>query len=243
MREPTPLHRSDRQPSPGAGWLTLAAREQLARDLADLPELVDQLHRHYRDLVSRGDRNPDDPQERYPVTLTVVDLADPRPKPTIREDPIWSSIGGRRGGVLPMLASWVALADGEMWDVDYAHLAPADPPTVTSEAGWLGRHLDWITQQQWVVELAAMIRTLASDLEIIVGPAYARPLPDERVLATAAELADILDRPSSTIRRWIAEGRIPPAGVIDRDGRRRQVYFVVDARNATSHLRERITAP
>ena len=212
--QPTPLHRADRQNS-AVAWLTFAATENLKRNLNDLPELVDQLRRHYPDLLGAGERNPDDPKVRYPAKLAVVDLADGRAKGGTNdpagEADLARRIGARRWGVLQTLASWVVLADGEMWDDDHQHHPPADTPTVTTEAGWLVRHLEWISMQQWSTEMADDIAGMVRDLETIVGPAYARPLSDRDVLATATELADILRAPSGTIRSWIARGRLQQA--------------------------------
>jgi excisionase family DNA binding protein len=62
-------------------------------------------------------------------------------------------------------------------------------------------------------------------------------------LLTIAEAADSIDRPESTIRRWISEGRLEPAAT---NGRTRY-YFESDiltveaaCRSRMSHQRERI---
>lgn len=187
-------------------WITQAQREQLARDLADLPDLVDQLERHYPELLGRGERGGEDPQMRYPARLSVLDLADNRPKrvspwrgylPNAAELHAFARdvCGGvRRRGVIQELGGWVRMAHEEMQQDGAPHSHPATSldawaatttgdvwptciggPTVTTEAGWLRRRLDWICGRQWVDELADDMRRLVADLEVIVGPAYAAP--------------------------------------------------------------------
>jgi len=146
-------------------------------------------------------------------------------------DPQWWStmarnIGARRQGILPTLGSWVSLAVGEMHDADEWHTVPADPdrvvwvvtpcgsasptkpgPTVASEAGWLLLHLNWICDQQWVLELAAEVRDIVRDLEQLGVDLRG---PDHKATGTARELADDLDIPIGTMRRWIACGWLTP---------------------------------
>lgn len=212
-------------------WLDLATRYQLERDLTDLPELTTQLERNYDALLARGDRNPDDPQERYPIRTNVLDLADRRWKQEAITDPAGEAdlarrIGARRLGILPTLASWVSLTVGEMHDAEAWHTRPADPdqvvwvvttageihatkpgPTVASEAGWLRRHLDWIVEQQWVTELADEVRQIVTDLDSL---GISHEGPDHHATGTLLELSDALDIPAGTLRRWAALGWLAP---------------------------------
>lgn len=208
---PTPLRRSDRTPQLAA-WLNPAARAQLERDLDDLPDLADQLDQHYDDLLAHPTRSPDDPWIRYPIDAHPLDLADRRSKgpglDPIGEADLARRIGARRAGILPTLGSWVRLAEGEMLDLDVSHTDPADQPTVTTEAGWLSQHLDWIGGQQWVTELAHDVRGLAADLTQLIGPAYAEP--DHSATATITELAASTGIPAQTIYRWVHLGYLVP---------------------------------
>lgn len=257
-------------------WITQAQREQLARDLADLPDLVDQLERHYPELLGRGERGGEDPQMRYPARLSVLDLADNRPKrvspwrgylPNAAELHAFARdvCGGvRRRGVIQELGGWVRMAHEEMQQDGAPHSHPATSldawaatttgdvwptciggPTVTTEAGWLRRHLDWICGRQWVDELADDMRRLVADLEVIVGPAYAAPLPDREVLATQAELVERLKVPRGTISYWTSTGRLRQAvdpatgrGLLDAAGRK--LYLVVEAQSLKVARRPRV---
>lgn len=146
-------------------------------------------------------------------------------------DPAWWAdlarrMGSRRQGILPTLASWVSLAAGEMHDAGAWHTTPADPdqivwvvtpdgdthatkpgPTVTTEAGWLRRHLDWIAGQQWVTELAGEVHDIVTGLDAL-GISLAGP--DHRATGTVRELADDLDIPEQTIRDWIRKEWLLP---------------------------------
>jgi len=221
--EPTPIKRADRDNTP-ADWLSPAAREQLARDLDDLPELADQLSRHYDALLAKGSRDERDKTVRYVIEPGVLDLADVRAKDGIELNPIDAGDcarrnGGRRTGVLVVLGDWVRLADGEMWDLGIEHGDTASVPTVTTEAGWLARHLAWIGGQQWVTEMAGVIRSIVADLESHVGPAYAAP--DPTTVGTVTELAALTGIPAGTIYRW-SMGRLTLAG---KDDKGRRLYF------------------
>lgn len=76
---------------------------------------------------------------------------------------------GARRGMLPTLGQWVRLAEGEMRDEGQECTNPAEKPTVTTEAGWLAMHLDWIVQRQWVTELADDVRRMHRGLSGIIG--------------------------------------------------------------------------
>lgn len=94
---------------------------------------------------------------------------------------------GRRVGVLRCLESWVRLAAEEMTDEGAEHVEPASPidawvatadgevwpwaiggPTITTEAGWLAMHMDWICEQQWVIELEQDVTGIWHDLRKVV---------------------------------------------------------------------------
>ena len=237
---PTPLLRSARAPQL-TDWLGQAAREQLRRDLRDLPGLVDQVDRHREALLRQGTPTLDR-IGRIPANLQVVDLTDQRTKDgaaildPIGEADLARRIGERRHGILPTLSSWVSLAVGEMHDCDCAHTPPVDPaerqPTITTESGWILQHLDWIVGQQWVVELAQDVRGIVADLEQLVGPEGLAP--DERTAMCALDLAELLDISSSTVRMWKARGWIDwamdPSGDVIRDLKGRRAFWVVEAR-------------
>lgn len=57
-------------------------------------------------------------------------------------------------------------------------------------------------------------------------------MTDRPLLATAAELAEILNVTERTVRNWIARGRLVPAGDwTPRGGRTIPLYAVADARS------------
>jgi hypothetical protein len=110
---------------------------------------------------------------RPPVNLVVLDLQDVREKPD--SDPqrtdynLDRRAGARRQGVLPTLASWVRLVDGELWDEGLVHDAPADTPSVATECVWLSAHVDWILEQQWASEIADECSAILRDIQAAIG--------------------------------------------------------------------------
>ncbi len=237
-RNPTPQHPADRPADPDQPTLTPMQREQLTRDLHDLPELCDHMHANYWWFVGRGSRDPDDRSVAYVIDPAPVDLYDWRLKGRgVHADPIGEAdlamrIGAQRAGVLPLLAGWVDLIAGEMRDQHAHHTAPAIPHTVTSAAGWITRHLDWISTQPYTYELRHQVRDLVVNLERLVGPAYAAP--DTRTLQTADQLAQLLGIEPDTIRQWKSRGLIEPAvdprtGEIMRAGRQ-PLYYTREAK-------------
>jgi predicted RNA-binding Zn-ribbon protein involved in translation (DUF1610 family) len=104
---------------------------------------------------------------------------------------------GAREGILRNLGDWVRICVEEMDEALAAHTEPAgkrdvwvvdsrgdcwagfvETATITTEAGWLSMHLDWIAQQQWSDELAEDVHRMHRDLKRIIGegrPEY-RPL-------------------------------------------------------------------
>lgn len=195
-------------------WLDLAARLQLERDLADLPTLVELLERNYDALLSRGDRNPDNPNEKYPIRPDVLDLADRRWKWATNgieprtlatrgivehaADPAGEAdlarrIGARRLGVLPTLASWVSLTVGEMHDAGQWHLRPADPDQVV----WVATTTGEIRATKPGPTVASEAGWLLRHLDWIVGQQWVTELADElrRIVEDLARLGVTMDGP------------------------------------------------
>jgi len=209
-------------------WLDLAARLQLERDLADLPTLAELLDRNYFHLLAKGDRNPLDSAVRYVVKFDALDLADRRFKPAYTAaDPVIEAdtarrMGARRQGILPTLASWVGIVVDDMHRHDAWHRIPTDPdqivwavdlegiahpskpgPSVASEAGWLGSHVDWIVGQPYVIELADELRRIVLDLAAL-GICFTGP--DHSAIGTVNELAESTGIPAATIWQWARDG-------------------------------------
>lgn len=208
-------------------WLDPASRAQLDRDLSDLPELVDQLEANYGALLARGGRNPDDPWITYPASLKVIELADKRTKGAPIADAADQSeidrlAGSRRLGVLPSLEMWVRMVEADMLDLDIEHRPPRldDTGTVTTAAGWIAAHLDWIAGRQEVQELAAEVRGMVIDLERVVGAAYAAP--DPTTVGTVGQLAAWTGVSPATLHRWAGSGWLEEVG---RDERGKRLYL------------------
>lgn len=199
-------------------WLDLAARLQLERDLGDLPTLAELLERNYDDLLARGDRNPDDSSVRYVTRFTVLDLADRRRKAVVEDDPagvadLARRMGARRLGILPTLESWLFAYEADMLDAGEDHVTPVldGTSTVTTAAGWLRQHLDWIVEQPGSEQLASEVRDIVRDLDTL---GINLDGPDHRATGTVRELADALDIPAPTIYGWIRLGYLQPIGHI-----------------------------
>jgi len=237
MSAPTPWRRADRAPQM-TNWLTEAERLQLERGLNDLPELADQLEANYGAFVMAGSSDEVDRRIRHPLDPEPADLADRRSKgpmlDPIGEANLTRSIGERRAGVLPTLTSWVVLVESEMLDLSVQHAdpLPAAEATVTSQAGWLSRHLDWIGGQQYVRELFTDVADLVADLTRLVGPAYAKP--NDRTVLCSLELAEVLEVEHSTVRGWKFKEWIDyacdPEGRFILDDRGRRTFYVTEAR-------------
>ena len=165
-------------------WLTQQQQRTLAAQLAALPQLgalaVTAIHRER--LGGSGARSV--PGSKPPLNLAAAALATLRDLPMPADWPVrdgglvWVDHRGHvhaddemPGSLVSVLASWTRLAEAELLEahemaVDWRHAAPtplADQPTVASECAWLARHLVWIVQQQWVVELADDVRRLVRD--------------------------------------------------------------------------------
>jgi hypothetical protein len=72
--------------------------------------------------------------------------------------------------VLAMLEAWAELVRDER------HIKPCRQTTVTSEAGLLLAHLDWIITQPFVSDLAQEIREVKSALHSAIGDHAPRPV-------------------------------------------------------------------
>lgn len=154
---------------------------QVHRSLIEIPDLYSLLPL-FTGLMSGsgepsgGGGNP----SRPPANLALVDLTDTREKPDAeaqRTDyDLDRMAGGRRQGVLPTLASWTRLVDGELWDEGIEHDDPAADPTVVSECAFLLTHLGWCSEQQWFDELAADVKSIRRDLRDAVRERDEEPL-------------------------------------------------------------------
>ena len=219
------------------GWLSLADRLQLERELADLPTLADILERNYDALLALGDRDPDDRSVRYVTRFDVLDLADRRHK---REgDPdaagladLARRMGARRLGILPTLESWLASYEADMLDRGVEHTDPVldGRSTVTTAAGWLSAHLDWIALQpgseQLVAEVHDIVLGLAALGVTIDGP-------HEQACLSADELAERFEVSRRTLYRWLDAGMLSDVGKVDR----RRVFVVHEVRALLDHPR------
>ena len=97
-----------------------------------------------------------------PVRLDVVALLDRR---TVSRQP------GDLVPVLAILESWASMVREER------QLQPCRrQATVTSEAGTLSAHLDWITAQPWIDELARELREVKAALHSAIGDHAPRPV-------------------------------------------------------------------
>ena len=147
-------------------WLSKAKSETLRRHLLDIPDLMALTETMHATMMPRRGHSSGTKGKRAhppaPTDLGILDLLDTRPKivprrladdPRLVHEIVFHGEPERRG-VLPAIADWVRLADAEMIDAGFEHTPPVDVPTIVSETGWLTRHLDWLTEQQWVTELA-----------------------------------------------------------------------------------------
>lgn len=151
--------------------------QKLSKALSELPAAYNQLH-----LFQLPGSRPSDTgskqrhgtlSTRAPLVLEVLDLLDRRHKndvePTRDNYELDKMAASRRQGVLPTLSQWVRLVDGELWDSDVSHSEPSDTPTVDSECSWLHGHVDWITEQPWLNEMADDLTRMLKDCTLITG--------------------------------------------------------------------------
>jgi ribosomal protein L37AE/L43A len=172
-------------------WLTPERRDRLKSRLDDLPGLMalaDTLAATLLPKRGTGTGGRPTPGSRPPVSLALIDATDSRRKAPARElladprrvhnehlDPPEASRlarwldEGARHGVLPTLGLWVRMAEAEMCDDGAEHTDPAEHPTVTTEAGWLAMHLDWIVAQQWAPELDRDVARMWGELRRATG--------------------------------------------------------------------------
>jgi hypothetical protein len=224
-----PVRRSETR-TDGAGS---RARVRLREALEGLPAAYSDL-RHFRLPGSRPpdpDAKPSGKRQssRPPLVVDVIDLEDQREKAdadaTRADYDLDRRAGARRQGVLPTLACWVRLVDGELWDDGIEHDPPADNPTVTTECGFLLTHIDWIGEQQWLGEITDDIAAMLDDVRHATGW---RPDPN----TTAARAAGTLkaETPATTEN---SPGSTAPAA--RRRGRGRPARLRCNANRPTSN--------
>lgn len=166
----TPLLRRDRDTS-RTDWLTEPQERALRSGLAHLPEMAVEVS-----YLLRGERIGEPvasagTQPQAPISADVAALTKRGP---LDHDPI-AHASSR--GMVTVLHSWVRLAHGEMLDDDREPADLADMPTVSSETGWLLRHIVWVLAQQWVDELAEDVARLVKDCRRVLRerPAFHPP--------------------------------------------------------------------
>lgn len=149
-----------------------------------------------------------------PVRLDVVALLDRR---TIAHNP------GDLVPVLAILESWARLIREER------QLQPCKrQATVTSEAGTILAHLDWISAQPWIDELARELREVKAALHSAIGDHAPRPVgrcpvvhPDAEGACDGALYQDRYGGMSVTCRRcgevW-GEAELRRLGLMQQTG-------------------------
>ena len=175
MTDPTPLHRAAREQR--TRWLTDARDRQFRRDLTRLPELVALVATNPRPL-RKGEPGPrPTPGSRPPLSLAAVALTDRR----TRQDDTdvigmahLERVAGRRDGIEPTIRSWVILAEGEMLDEGEPTTPIPERQDIGADCAWLARHIVWVAEQQWVTELADVVRRAVRDCEqhLHIRPEY-----------------------------------------------------------------------
>lgn len=121
------------------------------------------------------DRDPSLPVSRRgidppaPIRLEVVALEDRRTGAQVSP-----------GDVLPALAileSWARIVRE-----DQALASPTTQATLMTEAGLLGRHVDYVAAQPWIDDLAAELRAIVGALHAAIGDYAPRPVGRCQVL-------------------------------------------------------------
>lgn len=175
MRQPTPEHRRDRETR--TTWLHPDAERRLRHDLAELPELLALVAANPNGVRRGGSGRRSTPGSRPPASVEGLALTDRR----TRQDDAdvigcadLDRMGGRRDGIEPTIRSWVLLAEGEMLDEGVAHTDIPAAQRIGDDCAWLARHIVWILEQQWVLELADAVRRMVRDCEqyLHIRPEY-----------------------------------------------------------------------
>lgn len=133
------------------------------RALPDLFTLLPSVIDHGTVAGNPGNVHAKNPDPPAPMRLEVLDMLDTRHG--LRSD---GTTDVR--GVLGLLHSWAERVRDER------HLARPDRATVSTEISTLLGHLAWITQQDWVEDLYAEIKTLHRQLRDAVGEYRQRPV-------------------------------------------------------------------
>lgn len=182
MRQPTPEHRRDRETR--TTWLHPDAERRLRHDLAELPELLALVAANPNGVRRGGSGRRSTPGSRPPASVEGLALTDRR----TRQDDAdvigcadLDRMGGRRDGIEPTIRSWVLLAEGEMLDEGVAHTDIPAAQRIGDDCAWLARHIVWILEQQWVLELADAVRRMVRDCEqyLHIRPEYRPRCPQE----------------------------------------------------------------
>ena len=240
MRQPTPEHRRDRETR--TTWLHPDAERRLRHDLAELPELLALVAANPNGVRRGGSGRRSTPGSRPPASVEGLALTDRR----TRQDDAdvigcadLDRMGGRRDGIEPTIRSWVLLAEGEMLDEGVAHTDIPAAQRIGDDCAWLARHIVWILEQQWVEELADVVRRMVRDCEahLRIRPEYhprcpscrarltshqgwwecracGRDYRDERMLQepmTAERIGTAFGISPATIRKWKERGHLEPA--------------------------------
>ena len=167
---PTPWHRRDRDLT-HTTWLSPHRLKRLHEELRDLPERLALAATCLRpERLSDGTGVRSVPGSKPPINLAVVDLTR---RTEADDDPMGMSdldriLGTQQLSVLDSLASWVRLIHGEMLDEGLSPSDPAERPTVATEVDWLLRHIVWIVEQQFILELADDVHRISRDIASVL---------------------------------------------------------------------------
>jgi hypothetical protein len=145
--------------------------------LGELPDLYSMLFMFTE--PGSAPKDPDqrsgksNPSHRSVVNLDVLDLTDGRLKgdaDDMRTDyAVDSRAGARRQGVVLTLAAWARLVCSEMAEEDIDSDL-ADEPTISSECGYLLKHLDWIATHIWYDdEMHPDVKQMWTDVRRVCG--------------------------------------------------------------------------
>ena len=202
------------EPTTTQGWLSLADRLQLERELADLPTLADILERNYDAPCSpsatatlttaASATSPASTSSTWPTGGTSARAT--RTPPGWPTSPAAWAPPPRHPAHPGVLAR--VLFEAEMLDRGVEHTDPSSTgrSTVTTAAGWLHAHLDWIATAGGNPERASSssprCTTSCAGSTPRHQPRRARP----PATGTIAELSEALDIPAPTIYHWVRIG-------------------------------------